>query len=536
MQTAKPWWTGIFGLIVTSLIFLTFDPPPAKAADVCRAAADEDAYPTQQPLFFQLKATSAGGEEAREIKARLAGSGRPPATLRVFRTVEETLENRLTATVVPLIQTDATTLDMTASLHVPEMAFSNSPAKPEIEALADRLEAALVAWRKTLTVDEKKDIQRYGTVELTLSPGFGPVAGARALGPLTVTFVFPIKKSPDLYDIGKGLERRLAQYKVLNSRYQNLEGNRLEEGLARLDTFDEGLGLFDADLTASFERLADLQEDISGGQEALAPLQTELVALRAENSAAQSMAAPALYVDADNKRTSPEPAAGFLLLEDALRRTTRVNEALYNGLLNQPNDRTTRRLYRESEAKLIWLKATAKTHKEATDKARADKFTELSERMTALRAEIDPKKAELRTMGAERDGLSREGRAYYRKLLARFDRRNRAPRLKTSPREEDDEETLLDAHDWIENTRAFEEGEREKLDRELGALIVQLTSIDAQLAVLTRDVMEHRRNAGCAVIRALKKAKNPDLIGVMGEFNTLADELKSASGTAATRA
>lgn len=536
MGTAKPWRAGVFGLIGLSLFILTFDPPRARAADVCRPGENEVEYPTQQPLLFAIDAVSRKKEESREVRARLAGSEKPPARLRVYRTIEEKLESRLTATVVPIIQRNAATLELTASLHVPGLVLAKTSPEPELKALAARVGEALRAWRKTLSRDQKEQIQRIGTVELTVDLGPGPWAGVSAAGPLRVTFVALVKSPIDLYDIGKNLEQRLRQYKALDTRYRTLEGNRLEEGLARLDVFDEGLKLFDAELTASFVRVADLQKDLSLRKEALEGMEAELAALREENGKAQTAAAPALYVDVDNRRTSPNPAVGVPLLEDALRRAENADRSLYPMLRNQPDNKTTERLYRENLDKLDWLKATRKKHDEDFAEERAAKLSELSQKMTGLRERIALLRAEYRALNAERDGLSRRQREHYERLRAEFDTRNRAPRLKSSALERDDEEALLDAHDWVEGMKAFQESQRRKLDQELSGLIAELTSIDGQFAVLARDVMERRHQAGRWVIRALKKDDNPDLIGVLDEFNTLAGELKKASGTAAKRA
>jgi len=361
------------------------------------------------------------------------------------------------------------------------------------------------------------------------------ITGVSPRAPLTVAFVAPKKAPLDLYDIAKGLENRLRQYGKLKNKYSRLEGSKLKDGLAVLDELDRKLALFDADLTSEFESAVELQKKITAKKPHLTSIEEDLAAARIRQREIKEAPAPPIYVNVDRRKWSSRDKQGFKPLNDALQRAEAVERSLYQTLLDNYNT-TTQELYDKNRSKLDWLNKTEKKYKNRTDQKRKEDLETISRTIAGLEQEEAANREEFKAINREKAELMSRLRVYYRQLTSNIDDSKPAPDLDNLKTGSQAVDAIYEAMDWINNQYGYLSGERSRIDQELGKHIEQLMALDRQLAVLARDFAEHRQQASCWVIRALKKKDNGDLIEVMTDFNNLAVGLNDSITKASDRA
>lgn len=531
-------WSGTVILwLVCALVLISFIGVEAARADICLPGKNKSEYPTEQHLYFDLEtnaAAPAGEEGARTVRARLSGSDKPPASLKIYPLQGKKDRSLLTVTVVPMINTDRETLELVASLHVTETGLSPQSTQAQFEEMAATVEEALQGWEKKLTLGQKEKIQRYGALNLAPDLDGIQINGVLQRPPTKVAFVSPVKNPIDLYDIAKGLESRLGQYGRLEREYNRLESSKLKDGLAALDKFDQQLALFDSKLTSEFESAVSLQRDVSSTKDQLSALEKGLAEAEAQQRETRNEPVPPLYVNVDTRKRSLSEKPGYKLFEDALQRAEDVDRSLYQTLLSN-YDATTDQLYKKNLAKLEWLKEIKRKYKERTDRRRQKVLDEITQRVAGLEQDVTTAREDHLRFNQQQTELLTRLRTYYQYLTSNIGDDDSAPDIEDIGTGREAEDTLYDAMDWINNQQGYIEGQRARIDRELGQHIGDLLAIDGRLAVLARDIAERREQAGCWVIRALKKDDNDDLVGVLSEFNTLAGELNSAVSEASDR-
>lgn len=521
-------------------VLVSIGPLQGAPADVCLPGDNETDYPTEQRLYFDLQAdaaASAGVNDARTtvVRARLSGSDKPLAKLKVYPRQRKKEQSLLTVTVVPIISTDRATNELVASLDVTEKKLPPLLLEPRFEEMVERVKEALRGWEKRLTPEQKIEIQKYGTLDLIPDLGGAEIEGVSPRAPLRVAFVAPIKNPLVLYDIAKGLESRLGQYAKLERKYSGFEGSKLKDGLVALDKLDRELALFDPDLTSKFESAVRLQRKVASRKSRLTSLEEDLATARARQREIKETPVPVTYVNADKGRRSSRNKPGFRPLDDALRRAENVDRSLYQTLRDN-YDETTEQLYRKNLAKLDWLKKTKIKSKDRTDRRRSEGLDEINRTIAGLEQGAAPVREEYRNLNRKKADLLSRLRAYYRRLKSNIDDTNSAPDLNNFETDKEAEDALYEVMDWINNQQGYIEGERARIDRGLGRHIRQLVALDRRLEVLTRDIADRRQQASCWAIRALKKDKNGKFIEVLSDFNKLAGGLKDAVSESSDRA
>jgi len=144
-----------------SVLFCIGNLQVASAGTVCLPGDEVDSYPTEQHLYFDLHTyDDANVNDAKTIRARLSGSKKPAAKLKVYPKQGEKKQSLLTVTVVPLISTDSDTNELIASLDVPDMKISPLLEGPQFEDMKNKVEEALLGWEKRLTLEQKNEIHK----------------------------------------------------------------------------------------------------------------------------------------------------------------------------------------------------------------------------------------------------------------------------------------------------------------------------------------------------------------------------------------
>lgn len=520
-------------LCLVLLIFLLIG-QVVQAADPCLGNPRKPDYPTEQTLTFHFNSKSEGGKTTtRTISARRSGTNKPGAKLTISS--KKAKEFKIFVTVVPILSTDKERNETVASLDVIKMRVLPPLAGAQAKEVSAEIEDNLIAWRERLSGEHKINIQKAGVVELPIKIEILNASKNVKQIPNSVSFVASIKNYPDLYNIAKGLEVRLDQYRQISNQYNQFDLDRLKQGIATLKKIDANLNLFKLDQSAVFEQAVILQKAISSTSNKHKTLISEIQQLQTDRARIVEKQPSIIYVSVDKKKWSKKKKGGFVELEKALAHAKKVDQNLYQSLLNNYNQEQDR-LYQKNKQRLDWLEGKKRNIEiEAKDK-QTKALKEIDPRISSVKNAAEKLAIELGGLKSKKYIHFSNLNKYIDSLTSNIEDNSYPANINESGNDTEVESALYDALDWAVNQQAYLQNQREQLDEKLGRQLRQWKTLDRQLAVSTRNIAEHRLRAFCSMRKALSQGGNSEALDHLSEFNKSAGELKKALSLASDSA